>query len=79
MKTTIIKQLEDNNNIYNVHDKVRILQNNDNEYIAKIYDITDNKIMVINSDYDNLRIDIDSIKKIRLAEENETFYTHFTF
>ena len=35
--------------------------------------------MVVNTDYDNLIIDIDSIKKIRIAKENETFYNTFNF
>lgn len=79
MKTIIIKQLEDNNNIYKVSDKVRVLLQNDNEYIGIIDDMKNDFLIMSNKDKDSFMINIDSIAKIRIAEENEDFYNKFEF
>ena len=85
-KTTVIVQLEDEDNIYGINDKVRIkMKPSDparpdkaNEYIGVIAEIHKHHITLDTSLWLHT-IDVDKIDKIRFAKENETFDNTWDF
>ena len=86
LKTTIIVQLDDENNTYCINDKVRIkMKPSDptrpdraNEYIGFITAILRNTITLETSSFE-YTLDVDKIDKIRFAKENETFDNTWDF
>lgn len=85
IKANIIVQVVDENNIYNIGDKVRVLMKpldghkGGYEYIGKIMDIQEG-FMTINNDDDNcLVLPFGSIDRMRFAKENENFLNTWNF
>lgn len=78
IKTTIIIQIEDGENIYKIGDRVRVLMKPKNpdrpqlasEYIGKILKIGDD-LLILDCKIDNAYIIVSNIDKIRFAKDGE--------
>lgn len=79
IKTTVIKQIEDENSTYYIGDYVRVhmLPRNPNrpqlasKYIGKIIDITKDTFVL--ESLENVEIIVSNVNKMRLAEPKEDF------
>lgn len=93
IKAEVIIQIKDENNVYNVGDKIRVLMKplakhkEGYEYIGKIVDIQE-KFMVIDTcdkgckimpDLDYVVLHYISVDKMRLAKDNENFNNTWNF
>ena len=83
VKSTVIVQLEDGENIYKISDKVRVKMKSENpkranEYIGEIIDIHQ-KYFRLNCDGYIVEPLVDKIDRIRFARDKETFDNTFNF
>ena len=85
IKANIIVQVVDENNIYNIGDKVRVLmkplteQKSGYEYIGKIVDIQETFMSIFNDDDDCKVLPFGSIDRMRLARDGENFLNTWNF
>lgn len=86
IKTIIVKQIEDDANVYRVDDYIRIKLNpkdlnkpeRASEYIGTITDITKNSITICNN-FCTRELLISDIDKMRFAKDGETFDNTWNF
>lgn len=86
VRTVIVQQLEDGENIYHKGDRIRVKmkpRNKDkpekaNEYIGEIVSIAENRV-VINIKIDTRSLEVNKIDKIRFARPDETFIDTWDF
>jgi len=86
VRTVIVQQLEDGENIYHKGDRVRVKmkpRNKDkpekaNEYIGEIVHIADGAIF-LHIGIDTRLLDVNNIDKMRFAALNETFDNTWDF
>ena len=85
IKSNIIVQVVDGNNVYNVGDKVRVLMkpldghNKGYEYIGKIVDIQQTFMTINNDDCDCRVLPFGSIDRMRFARDDEDFTNTWNF
>lgn len=72
VKTIVIQQIEFNNSIFKIGDRVRVLLENYNEYIGTVAEILPESF-AINVEEEKKSFPVDTVKKIRIARANENF------
>lgn len=78
VKTIVIQQIQFNNAIFKIGDRVRVLLKNYNEYIGTVTEILPESFAV-NVEGDKNTFPVDTVKKIRIARANESFNNTWGF
>lgn len=78
VKTIVIQQIEFNNSIFKIGDRVRVLLKNYNEYIGTVTEILPESF-ALNVEDEKKSLPVDTVAKIRIARADENFYNTWGF
>lgn len=78
VKTIVVQQIEFNNSIFKIGDRVRVLLENYNEYIGTVAEILPESF-ALNVEDEKKSFPVDTVKKIRIARADENFYNTWGF
>lgn len=78
VKTTVVKQIEFDNQIFKIGQKVRVLLKSDSEYIGIVKEIFSESFSILVDDEEK-NFSTDKVAKLRIAGANENFYNTWNF